>query len=147
MAELDKKLYRLPDQSMISGVAAGMADYFTMDVTLMRLIFVIVAFVTGGTAILAYIVLAIVMPVPESTKLKSKTVAEGIKHNAEELVVEMNQSGRTNNLRNLFGLGLIVLGLWLLLQQFLPWLVFRWDFFWPAVLVLIGVILLSRSKE
>lgn len=147
MAELDKKLYRLPDQGMITGVAAGMADYFTMDVTLMRLIFVIVAFVTGGTAILAYIVLALVMPVPESTKVKTKSVAEGIKHNAEELVVEMNQSGRTNNLRNLFGLGLIVLGLWLLLQQFVPWLVFRWDFFWPAVLVLIGVVLLSRSKE
>lgn len=65
-----KTLYRLPRQGKIAGVCAGLADYFDMDVTLMRVLFVVAAFITGGAGILLYIVLAIILPVSDGAKSK-----------------------------------------------------------------------------
>ena len=65
-----KTLYRLPKQGKIAGVCAGLADYFDMDVTLMRVLFVVAAFVTGGFGLLLYIILAIILPVSGGAKAK-----------------------------------------------------------------------------
>jgi phage shock protein C len=56
-----KRLYRSRDERMISGVCGGIAKYFNVDPTLIRLLFVIFAF-AGGPGLLAYIVLAIIVP-------------------------------------------------------------------------------------
>ena len=56
-----KRLYRARDERMISGVCGGIAKYFNVDPTLIRLLFVIFAF-AGGPGLLAYIVLAIIVP-------------------------------------------------------------------------------------
>lgn len=62
------QLYRIPAEGRLSGVCAGFADYFNMDVTLIRVLTVIVAFVTGFSFVfLAYIILWLVLEVrPES---------------------------------------------------------------------------------
>lgn len=58
-----KKLYRSNDR-MICGVCAGIAEYFNIDPTLVRLITVALAFVGMlGGGILAYIIAAIIIPV------------------------------------------------------------------------------------
>jgi phage shock protein C len=62
---MEKKLYKGRDKK-IFGVCSGLAEYFDMDATVMRLIFV-GAFFLLGTGILAYIVMAIVMPNPPNT--------------------------------------------------------------------------------
>jgi phage shock protein PspC (stress-responsive transcriptional regulator) len=54
-----KKLVK--GEKKILGVCSGLANYFNMDPTVMRLIF-LVAFFAFGTGLLLYIVLAIVMP-------------------------------------------------------------------------------------
>lgn len=46
---------------MIAGVCAGLADYFGMDVSLMRIIWAI-AFLVFGTGFLFYVILWIVLP-------------------------------------------------------------------------------------
>jgi phage shock protein C len=46
---------------MISGVCGGIAEYFNVDPTLIRLLFVLFAF-AGGPGLIAYIVLAIIVP-------------------------------------------------------------------------------------
>jgi phage shock protein PspC (stress-responsive transcriptional regulator) len=56
-----KRLFRDTDNAMIAGVAAGLANYFGIDVLLIRLIFVI-AVVTGGWGILLYIALWLLVP-------------------------------------------------------------------------------------
>ena len=56
-----KRLYRSRDERMISGVCGGIAKYFSLDPTLVRLVFVVAA-LAGGPGLLAYIVLAIVVP-------------------------------------------------------------------------------------
>jgi len=56
-----KRLYRRMDTKMIAGVAAGVADYFDVDPTLVRIGFVIAAFL-GGVGVLAYGVAWILVP-------------------------------------------------------------------------------------
>ena len=55
-----KKLYRSKRQRMICGVCGGVAEYFNIDPTLIRLIWALVGFTGGG--LLVYILAAIIMP-------------------------------------------------------------------------------------
>lgn len=59
--QVQRKLYLLPKEGKISGVCAGTAAYFGVDVTIMRVIFVILLFLTNGFMLLIYIVMAVVM--------------------------------------------------------------------------------------
>jgi phage shock protein C len=61
MEEPTKKLYRSTTDKIIGGVCGGLAEYFGMDATLMRLIFVVAALL-GGPGILVYIIMLIVVP-------------------------------------------------------------------------------------
>lgn len=56
-----KKLYKSRDKK-ISGVCAGIAEYFGIDPTLIRLLWAVVTLFTVGTGVLAYIICAFVMP-------------------------------------------------------------------------------------
>jgi phage shock protein PspC (stress-responsive transcriptional regulator) len=47
---------------MVAGVCAGLAEYFGMDVTLIRVIVAVVAVITGGAGILAYLVAWVIIP-------------------------------------------------------------------------------------
>lgn len=56
-----KKLVRKTDDKMIAGVASGIADYFGVDVTLIRVLLVVTA-VFGGFGLVVYIVMWILVP-------------------------------------------------------------------------------------
>ncbi|MBR3738005.1 MAG: PspC domain-containing protein [Eubacterium sp.] len=56
-----KKLYKDQSNKMISGVCSGIAKYFDIDPTIVRLIWAL-AIIFAGTGILAYIICAIVIP-------------------------------------------------------------------------------------
>ena len=57
----EKKLYKVREGKMLDGVCAGVAEYFSVDPTLIRLAWV--AFTAlGGAGILAYIICAIIFP-------------------------------------------------------------------------------------
>lgn len=56
-----KKLYRSRSDRQIAGVCGGLANYLGIDPTVMRLLFILGLIFVGGT-LLAYLVLAIVIP-------------------------------------------------------------------------------------
>ncbi|HFC11702.1 MAG TPA: PspC domain-containing protein [Anaerolineae bacterium] len=56
-----KRLVRSTNDRMVAGVAAGVANYVGLDVTLIRILFVLLA-VLAGHGILIYIILWLVMP-------------------------------------------------------------------------------------
>ena len=56
-----KRLYRSRNERMIAGVCGGLGQYLGMDPTIVRLIFV-VAVLAGFAGVLAYLILAIVIP-------------------------------------------------------------------------------------
>ena len=57
-----RRLVRPMNEKMIAGVCAGFARYFGIDTTIMRLIWIVLFFVTGGIALLVYPIAWIVMP-------------------------------------------------------------------------------------
>ena len=62
MASEYKRLTRSSDDRMVAGVCAGIADYFGIDPTLVRLIFVLGALGTVSGLFWAYLIMAIVVP-------------------------------------------------------------------------------------
>ena len=62
---MEKKLRRSRN-SMIAGVCAGIAEYFNLDPTLVRVAYVILSAVSAGfPGILLYIILILVMPIEQ----------------------------------------------------------------------------------
>ena len=58
---MEKKLYRIKEGQQVAGVCGGVAEYFNLDVTIVRLIWALVS-VFAGAGIVAYIVCAFVIP-------------------------------------------------------------------------------------
>ena len=57
-----KRLYRSRKERMIAGVCGGLADYFGMDPTWMRIIF-LVLLLLGGSPLLVYLIMWVIVPV------------------------------------------------------------------------------------
>jgi phage shock protein C len=150
MVNVKRSLYRLPRQGKIAGVCAGLADYFDFDVTLIRVIFVVGIFITGGAAILLYIILAIILPVDDGSTVKAHAAVndEEIGKKIHNLGREMSSNGSINRIRNYFGVGLVIFGAWLLLAQIFPqWGIFRWEFIWPVILIAIGLFIVFKGVK
>jgi phage shock protein C len=57
-----KVLVRSRNGRMVAGVCAGAAEYFAVDVTLVRVIVAVVAVITGGAGVLAYLAAWVLIP-------------------------------------------------------------------------------------
>ena len=58
---MNKKLYKSNTNKMLEGVCGGIAEYFGIDPTIVRLAWVVFC-ALGGSGILAYIIAAIIIP-------------------------------------------------------------------------------------
>ena len=87
----DKKLYRSRNEKMLAGVCGGVAEYFGVDATVVRLIWAAVTFF-AGVGILIYIAAAIIMPYPpENAEAEVKdaeytTVSDPVNEEGEDKV-------------------------------------------------------------
>ena len=59
--EEPRKLYRSRNQRMLGGVCGGLAEYFNVDTTLIRVLFLVLA-VFGGTRLVIYVVMWLIVP-------------------------------------------------------------------------------------
>jgi phage shock protein C len=75
-----KLLVRSRKGRMVAGICAGIAEYFGMDVTLVRVIVAVIAVITGGAGVLAYLVAWAIIP------------EEGEKHSIAEDLLSTNHS-------------------------------------------------------
>jgi phage shock protein PspC (stress-responsive transcriptional regulator) len=81
MGGIRKRLYRNPDDKMLGGVISGLAAYLGWDVTLLRLLILIVLICGVGTLIPIYIVCWLVIP-------EARTASEKLNMRGEEVTVE-----------------------------------------------------------
>lgn len=58
---MKKRLYKIEEGKKIDGVCGGIAEYFDVDPTLIRLLWILFS-ACGGSGILAYLIAAIIMP-------------------------------------------------------------------------------------
>jgi phage shock protein C len=57
-----RKLYRSRQDRLLFGVCGGLGEYFSVDPTVVRLLFVLAALI-GGHGLLAYLIIALVVPI------------------------------------------------------------------------------------
>ena len=68
--EEPRKLYRSRNQRMVAGVCGGLAEYFNVDATLIRVLFLVLS-VVGGSGLVIYLVMWII--VPDASKVPPPT--------------------------------------------------------------------------
>lgn len=143
-----KRLYRSSRDSIIAGVCGGLGDYFNVDPVLFRILFVLAA-VFGGSGVIIYIVLWIVIPYQPGYSFTESNINQDTMNNENmkndsRNPNETDQSNQKRNGGSLWGgLILITLGAVFLIDRFVP----RIDFgdLWPVILIVIGIILISNA--
>ena len=145
-----ERLYRSRSERMFLGVAGGLAEWFDLDPSFVRVAFVLVT-LAGGAGVLIYIALAIIVPErPEGVPVRAGVGATASAEAGGEIGSHAPRTRRRDDGRGavLFGAILIIAGGWFLLQQLIPALdLDRW---WPAILIAVGLILLvgaTRRKD
>ena len=151
---MDRRLTRSRD-AMIGGVAAGLANWLNADPALVRIAWALLVPLTGGAALLAYIVAWIVVPEEprrpvDSASASSQSAASGSAGDAEPSAspplassVESRQPGDRTALY--IGGGLVLIGLWFLVREYVPDI--RWDLIWPLLLVGLGALILVTAAR
>ena len=141
-----KRLRKSKEDSMLFGVAGGLAEYFDVDPTLMRAAWIVFILASAGTALIAYIVLAIIMPrqepVHSQTVQAASESAEEPAEDASQPTPRNNETGSWKARRNLFGVALVAVGVLFLLSNLGLLFWWRWDVLWPLALIAIGAALI-----
>jgi phage shock protein PspC (stress-responsive transcriptional regulator) len=146
----EKKLYRSRTDKVFFGVCGGIAEYFDIDATLVRLVAVIIA-IWGGVGVLAYLVGALVIPeepvgkVDKNMEKNSKKDDFGKKMEAAAQQVKSEVIKDPSKGQWIGGLILITLGFLFLVNQFVPAL----DFgkLWPLVLIIMGAVVIANNTR
>jgi len=133
-----KRLYRSRKNRVIGGVCGGLANYFEVDVVVIRILFILFALIKG-IGLLIYLVALVVVPVN----------ANGTSSSAPE----KKSTDRSQAVIMIIGIMLVLFGVYYLLENlsifphywFDSFLFhFRWELFWPVLLILIGILYLVR---
>jgi phage shock protein C len=139
---MNKKLYRSRTERMIAGVCGGLAEYFDIDPTLVRLITVALV-LAWGTGILAYFIFWFVVP---QRPLNLSAADNPVESAPAGDLPESDEGGEPSSAPLLIGVILTVLGFLFLIGNFisLAWLSF--SRLWPLVLIAIGIIIILKGS-
>ena len=146
---MTKKLTRDTSNKMVAGVASGLANYFQLDVTWVRIAFALAAFFGGG-GIWIYIILWIAVPEENNAPFKYGDYKTDYRVSPDEPTnFESTFKPKEKvNMNLIGGLVLIGLGSYFLLDEFdiIPnW--FRLGKLWPLVFVVIGLSILFKGAK
>jgi phage shock protein C len=170
---MDKRLFRNEYEKVVGGVSSGIAEYMEVDVTIIRLLFVLSTIFLVGTGVLVYIVMWIVVPVNNdpakrfakfneynkgfTNPFESKSNSQGwtspsmgadpFKMGRDDAEFRpMKRSSETG--KTVAGLVLLVMGIYFLMNEFdiIPFW-FNVSKMWPLVFVAVGVSFLLKAKN
>ncbi len=79
-----KRLYQIRDGAIISGLCKGISVYFNIDVAIIRILFVFLAFITSGIWALMYLIMMFLIPYANTTE--DMAAARGAPFNAQEVI-------------------------------------------------------------
>ncbi len=131
-ARYAEKLYKSRTDKVIDGVCGGIAEYFGLDVTLVRLGWVVFTF-AGGAGILGYIIAMIIVPVKPAGIEPDET------HTGEDEVK------KNSNNKLIFGIILITAGFFLLAKD--TFLFSLNKYVWPVLFIVGGGYLILKERN
>jgi phage shock protein C len=146
---VDDRLYRSRYDRVFSGVAGGVAERLDADPSIIRIVWAVLIFLTGGLALLVYIVMAIVVPErPADIPARSPDPATAgspaawTAPAAPAAPRPARREDRTDRTRVglIGGLALIGIGAIFLARELIP--AFDFDLLWPVLLIGLGIVLL-----
>ena len=163
--KMTERLYRSTREKMIGGVCGGLAEYFDVDVTLVRLIAVITLFM-GGVGFLAYLAALVIIPRNNEERpayggqsnTNVQDIVNEVVHNVQETAkgfgLDREQDFGTNSSQGYerkytqrnktAGIILILLGVLFFLNQWFPvW--FTLSKMWPLLFIIIGATMLWKK--
>lgn len=140
-------LHRSATDKVIAGICGGLGEYFGIDPTLIRIIFIL-ATVFGGSGILIYLLLWIIFPSDNiHTNFSEENLRKNIremKETAQKFASEIRVNKSPDNTKSWGALLIIILGLIFLLDNFGYNL--NLGKLWPILLIFLGFTLLMRKK-
>lgn len=146
------RLYRSPDDRMLAGVAGGLAEMLDVDPSIIRIVWAVLILVTGGIALLVYIVMAVVVPErPIGVEVRQPSGSDpgGIGGAGgaagpptSAYAARTRRNDRSDGARGglVAGLILIVIGGFFLARELIPSI--DLGFWWPTVAIGLGVVLI-----
>jgi phage shock protein PspC (stress-responsive transcriptional regulator) len=136
--QVNNRLYRCRHDRRLAGVSSGLAEFFGLDPTLVRILWFLSIFFTGGLSILLYFGLALIVPnepIGEAEVAEAAALAEsGHRHLARG-----ETSGRW---MTFFGGVLILFGGLALVDALVPSWIDAWRYLGPAFFVGVGALLI-----
>jgi len=142
-----ERLYRSRTERLFLGVAGGLAEWFDVDPSIVRIAFVLFS-LAGGAGFIIYIAMAILVPErPPGVAARPGVVLSGeppAPGSGPPPAFEARPRG-DNRGALIFGILLIIVGAWFLLRRVFPALEF--DNWWPILLISIGVVLLIGAAR
>ena len=143
------RLYRSPDDRMLAGVAGGVAEMLDIDPSLVRIVWAVLTVLTGGLALLVYVVMAIVVP-ERPIGVEARRPGGDRAGTADAGVVSpaagaspgrARRSDRSDATRGglVAGLILILVGGFFLVRELLPSI--DLGFWWPTIAIGLGLVL------
>jgi phage shock protein C len=138
---MNRRLYRCRHDRRIAGVAAGVAEYFELDPTLVRVLWFVSIFF-GGLGLLLYIGMAIIVPIePIAPGAEGDPASES----ALELQGHRHASRGDGRWTTFFGLVLVLLGSLALIDSLLP----SWQdaarYLGPAFVIGLGILIVATA--
>lgn len=131
------QLYRSETDRYLGGVCGGIATYFNIDSTLVRLLFIAIILL-GGSGILIYLLLWVIIP---SESAKNKSILEVTMKKIED---KPETSENVRRSKSVWGLLLIGVGILMLLDNFGIGRYLMLEKTWPSLFIILGLIILSR---
>lgn len=131
----NKIIERNPMNKVVGGVCSGLADYFNLDVALIRVAFVI-ALLFASFGFWLYIILWIVLP---EKKINFDFQSQQPSESETQTVDEDNK--KTTSV--IAGVSVVLIGVVFLINNFVPisWI---WKL-WPLILIAIGIVMISKT--
>lgn len=146
----ERRLVRPANGQVIGGVAAGLARYFNVEVTLVRIVFVVAALAQFFPAVVAYVAAMFIIPA-EATGASSRE-KDGTINMEPDPAGSDSYHPRVDSDKTYFWMGLFIVGLgvYLLARNFLGDYWIYWEYVRKAafgsLLILGGIFLIIRRK-
>lgn len=164
---VSKKIYRSRDDRMLGGVCGGVANYFGIDSTIVRLIGIVLLF-AEGFGVLLYIISWVIIPEDLSIGGKNRRNRDGSidvdgysqnsdntqNNNSEndfdnkkkfnkDRDLNPDDTEKNDKRQKTIGIILVALGSFFLINNWVPF--FRWERFWPLIFIGFGIVLILKG--
>ena len=138
---MNKRLQRDTQNKVIGGVCAGLANYFDIDVALVRVLFAF-ALLAFSAGFWLYVILWIVLPAGDGV-----TIDTTIDENGNYVMSDTTNEPKPIKNKGSLTAGLILIGIGALglINQYIPEI--NWHTAWPILLIVLGLLLIIPFKN